>query len=145
MGQEPETARCRVRLAAARQLIYGSPKRRHSLGFGVEKILKKSNGVQLARIGVRFAILALFRDPVLEFGRVGNLKEARRIEIGAALIVQNAVIAGLDSNRDIGQTGGKVRIPCILTTELNNHLELFEIIKSQGKQDGFTDCRHDPR
>ena len=55
-------------------LVYDSPKRGHGLGFGVKEILKKSNGVQRLRIGVRFTLLASFRHPVVRFGRVHDFK-----------------------------------------------------------------------
>jgi hypothetical protein len=113
------TLPCFVRRSKA--LIDNPPKRRDCLGFGVKKILKKSRGVQWLRIGVRFPLLALFRDPVVRFGRIDDFKEARGIEIRAALIVQNTVIIGLDSNHDIRQTRGEVRISRVFTTELNNH------------------------
>jgi hypothetical protein len=44
-------------VSGSETLIYGSPKHRHSLWFGVEKVLKKSNVVQWLRIGVQFPIL----------------------------------------------------------------------------------------
>src|SRR3990172_4072242 len=102
-------------------LVDDPPKRGHGLGFSVKKILKKSNGVQRLRISIRLPLLASFRDPIVRFGSVNNLKQARGIEIGAASIVQNAVIIGFDSNHDIRQTGAEVRISRVFTTELNNH------------------------
>jgi hypothetical protein len=81
-----------------------------AFGLASKKILKESNGVKRLRIGVRFPLLASFCDPIVWFRRVNNLKQTRGIEIRAALIVQNTVIIGLDSNRDIRQTGGEVRI-----------------------------------
>lgn len=104
-------------------LVDDPPKRGHGLRFGVKKILKKSSGVKRLRIGVRLPLLALFRNPIVRFRRVNNPKEARGIEIRAALIVQNTVIIGLDSNHDIRQTRGEVRISRVFTTELDNHLE----------------------
>jgi len=102
-------------------LVDDPPKGGHGLGFSVKKILKKSSGVQRLRIGVRFPLLASFRDPMVRFRGINSLKEARGIEIRAASIVQNAVIISFDSNHDIRQTGGEVRISRVFTTELNNH------------------------
>ena len=104
-------------------LVYDSPKRGNCLGFGVKKVLEKTRGVQWLRIGVRFPLLALFRDPVVRFGRVHNPKEARGIEIRTASIVQNTVIIGFDSNHDIRHTWSEVGISRVFTTELNNHRE----------------------
>ena len=115
------TLPCSVRRNKA--LVDDPPKRGHGLRFGVKKILKKSSGVKRLRIGVRLPLLASFRDPIVRFRGVNNLKEARGIEIRATLIVQNTVIIGLDSNHDIRQTGGEVRILRVFTTELNNHRE----------------------
>jgi hypothetical protein len=102
-------------------LVDDPPKRGHGLRFGVKKILKKSSDVQWLRIGVRLPLLASFRNPITRFATIDNLKEARGIEIRSALIVQNTVIVGLDSNHDIRQTRGEVRIWRVFTTELNNH------------------------
>ena len=115
------TLPCFVRRNKA--LVDDAAKRGHGLRFGVKKILKKCRGVQWLRIGVRFPLLALFRDPVVRFGRIDDFKEARGIEIRAALIVQNTVIIGLDSNHDVRQTWGEVGISRNFTTELNNHRE----------------------
>jgi hypothetical protein len=104
-------------------LVYDSPKRGHGLGFGVKKILKKSSGIKRVRIGVPLPLLASFCDPITRFATIDNLEEARGIEIRAALIVQNTVIIGLDSNHDIGQTWGEVWISYIFSTEFNNHRE----------------------
>jgi hypothetical protein len=79
-GAGDGTLPCFARRSMA--LVYDSPKRRHGLGFGVKKILKKSRGVQRLRIGVRFPLFASFRDPVMRFRGVNNLKQARGIEIG---------------------------------------------------------------
>jgi hypothetical protein len=117
------TLPCSVRHSKA--LIDNAPKRGHGLGFGIKKILKKSRGIQWLRIGVRFPLLASFRDPIVRFGGVDDFKEARGIEIRASLIVQNPVIIGLDSNHDVRQTRGEVGISCVFTTELNNHRELI--------------------
>jgi hypothetical protein len=118
-GAQCGTLPCSVRHSKA--LIDNAPKRGDCLGLGVKKVLKKSGGIQRLRIGVVFSLLAPFRDPVVRFGRVHNPKEARGIEIRAALIVQNTVIISFDSNHDIRQTWGEVGISCIFTTELNNH------------------------
>ena len=107
----------------SKALIDDPPKRGDCLGFGVKKILKKSGGVKRLRIGVRFPVLASFHDPIVRFRGVNNLKEARGIEIRAALIVQNTVIIGLDSNHDIRQPGGEIRISSFFSTEFNNHRE----------------------
>jgi len=115
------TLPCFIR--ANKTLVDNPPKRGHGLGFGVKKILKKSSGVQRLRISIRLPLLASFRDPIVRFGGVNNLKEARGIKIRAALIVQNPEIIGLDSNHDIRETGGEVRISRVFTTELNNHRE----------------------
>jgi hypothetical protein len=120
-GAGDGTLSCSVRRNEA--LVDDPPERGHGLRFGVKKILKKSSGVKRLRVGVRLPLLASFRDPIVRFRRVNNLKEARGIEIGATLIVQNTVIIGLDSNNDIRQTRGEVRISRVFTTELNNHRE----------------------
>ena len=96
-------------------LIDDPPKRDHRLRFSIEEILKKSTGVQRRRIGVPLALLASFCHPVVWFVRVDNLKEARRIEIRAALIVQNAEIVSLNPNHDIRQTGSQIRISRVLS------------------------------
>lgn len=119
-------AGCRTLLCFARHskaLIDNAPKRGERLGFGVKKILKKSRGVQRQWIGVRFPVLASFYDPIVRFRGVSNLKEARGVEIRAALIVQNTIVIGLDSNDEIGQTWGEVWISSIFSTEFNNHRE----------------------
>ena len=121
LGAGCGTLRCSVR--GNKTLVDNPPKRGHGLGFSVKKVLEKSSGVQRLWIGVRFPLLTSFRDPIARFGGVENLKEARGIEIRAALIVQNTVIIGFDSNHDIRQAGGEVRISRVFTTELNNHRE----------------------
>ena len=110
---------CLVR--ANQALVDDTPKRRYGLRFGVKEILKKSHGVERLWVGVRLPLLARFGDLVVRFGRVDNLKEARRIEIWTALIAQNPIIIGVDPNHDIRQTGGEVRISCIFTFEFKNH------------------------
>jgi hypothetical protein len=102
-------------------LVNDPPKRGHGLRFGVKKILKKSSGIERLRVGVRLPLLTSLPDPIARFARIDNLKEARGIEIRSALIIQNTVIIGLDSNHDIRQTRGEVRISRVFTTELNNH------------------------
>ena len=124
-GAGDGTLPCSVR--RNKSLVDDPPKRGHSLRFGVKKILKKSSGVKRLRIGVRLPLLASFCDPIARFRRVDNLKEARGIEIRAALIVQNPVIIGLDSNHDIRQTGGEIRISRIFSTEFNNHRECISL------------------
>lgn len=104
-------------------LVNNPPERGDCFGFGVKKVFKKSSGVQRLRIGVRFPLLASFRDPIVRFRGVNHLEEARGIEIRAASIVQNAVIISFDSNHDIRQAGREVRISRVFTTELNNHRE----------------------
>jgi hypothetical protein len=113
------TLRCSVR--RNKTLVNDPPKRGDCLGFGIKKVLEKSSGVKRRRIGVRFPLLTSFRDPIVRFGGVDNLKEARGIEIRAALIVQNTVITSFDSDYDIRQTAGEVRISRVFATELNNH------------------------
>ena len=120
-GTGEGTLPCSVRCNEA--LVYDPPKRSDSLGFGVKKILKKSSSVNRLRIGVRFPVLASFHDPIVRFRGVNNLKEARGIEIRAALIIQNPVIVGLDSNHDVRQTRGEVGVSRVFATELNNHRE----------------------
>ena len=121
LGAGCGTLPCSVR--RNKTLVDNPPKRGHSLGFSVKKVLEKSSGVQRLRIGIRLPLLTSFRDPIVRLGGVNNLEEARGIEIRAALIVQNSAIIRFDSNHDIRQTGREVRISRVFTTELNNHRE----------------------
>jgi len=67
------TLPCSVRRNKA--LVDDPPKRGDCLGFSVKKVLEKSSGVKRLRIGVRFPLLTSFRDPIVRFGGVDNLKQ----------------------------------------------------------------------
>jgi hypothetical protein len=117
LGARRGTLPCSVR--GNQTLVDDPPKRGHCFRFGFKKVLKKSSGVQRLRIGIRLPALTSFRDPIVRFRGINNLKDARWIEIGAALIVQNTVIIGLDSNHDIRHAWCEVRIWHVFTTELD--------------------------
>ena len=95
-------------------LVDNAPERNHGLWFRVKKVLKKSSSIQRLRVGIRFPLLASFSDPIARSGGIYNFKEARGIQKGAALVVQDTVIVGLNPNHDIRQAWGEVGIPRIL-------------------------------
>ena len=60
-------------------LIDRMPKNRNRLSVSVKKIFEKAYLIYSRRIGVSFAIISNFRNPILGFKRINNIEEIRRI------------------------------------------------------------------
>src|SRR5262249_32426972 len=102
-------------------LIHNPPKGCHRLLFSVEEVLKETATVQWRWIGIALTVLSKFCEPIVRLTCIDDLEEASRVEVGAALVVENSQIIGLNANGRVGLTGGQVRVTGVFPAQFDNH------------------------